>query len=75
MLLFVYSLGLGVPFMLVGLGVGKLGAARFFSRNYHWFAGVSGTFLLAIGFLLITGLWVRLLSPVLNLVNRFTPPI
>ena len=25
--------------------------------------------------LLVSGLWVRLLSPVLNEVNRFTPPI
>lgn len=75
-LLLFYSLGLGLPFLLIGLGIDKLMKPfRFFSRNYHWFAGVSGVFLMAIGVLLISGLWVRLLSPLLTLVNRFTPPI
>ena len=75
-LLFMYSLGLGVPFLLVGLGVTRLMAAfRFVSRNYRWFAGVSGVLLILLGVLLMTGLWTTLLSPVLNAVNRFTPPI
>jgi len=75
-LLFVYSVGLGIPFVLVGLGVTRLmGAFRFVSRNYRWFAGVSGVLLIVLGVLLMTGLWTTLLSPVLNAVNRFTPPI
>ena len=42
-LLFVYSPGLGVPFLLVGLGIRRLmGALAFVKRNYHWIAGVSG---------------------------------
>lgn len=76
LLLFSYSLGLGLPFVLIGLGVERvMGAMRFVSRNYRWFAAVSGVVLMAIGFLLVTGLWVRVLAPLLNLVNRFTPPI
>ena len=75
LLLFAYSLGLGVPFLLVGLGVGRLRAARFFARHYQWFAGVSGAVLVTIGVLLVSGLWVRILSPLLQVVNRFTPPI
>jgi cytochrome c-type biogenesis protein len=75
-LLFMYSVGLGIPFVLVGLGVTRLmGAFRFVSRNYRWFAGVSGVLLIVLGVLLMTGLWTTLLSPVLNDVNRFTPPI
>jgi len=75
-LLFAYSLGLGLPFLLVGLGVTRLmGAFRFVSRNYRWFAGISGVLLIVLGVLLMTGLWTTLLSPVLNAVNRFTPPI
>jgi cytochrome c-type biogenesis protein len=74
-LLFVYSLGLGVPFLLVGLGMVRLGGARFFSRNYHWFAGVSGVIMVTIGILLVSGLWVRLLSPVLRWVNGVTPAL
>ena len=40
LLLFMYSLGLGIPFVLIGLGIERvMGAMKFFSRNYHWFAG------------------------------------
>ena len=56
-LLVVYSLGLGVPFLLVGLGadwlVGSLGWVR---RHYRAIAAVSGAFLVAVGVLLMTGL-------------------
>jgi cytochrome c-type biogenesis protein len=72
----VYSLGLELPFLLVGLGVGKLmGAFRFFSRNYHWFAGVSGALLGVIGVLLMSGAWTRLVAPLFRVINRFTPAI
>lgn len=75
-LLLAYSAGLGLPFFLVGLGVTKMmGAFRFFSRHYRVFAAISGVIMVAIGVLLVTGLWVQLLSPVLNEVNRFSPPI
>ncbi len=75
-LLFVYSLGLGVPFLLIGLGVRWLmGALNFVKRNYHWFAGVSGAILVGIGILLVSGLWGSLLVPILNKLSRITPPI
>lgn len=76
LLLFLYSLGLGLPIFLLGMGLRwGMGASRFVSRNYHWFAGVGGAMMVAIGVLLITGVWVRLLVPLLRLVNRFTPAI
>jgi cytochrome c-type biogenesis protein len=77
-LLFFYSLGLGLPFVLIGLGVRRLaGALAFVKRNYHWIAGTGGAILVAIGVLLATDLWVPLLSRlgVLRLVQGFTPPI
>lgn len=77
-LLFFYSLGLGLPFVLIGLGVRRLtGALAFVKRNYHWIAGAGGAILVAIGVLLATDLWVPLLSRlgVLRLVQGFTPPI
>jgi cytochrome c-type biogenesis protein len=77
-LLFFYSLGLGLPFVLVGLGVRRLtGALAFVKRNYHWFAGTGGVVLLGIGILLALNLWVPLLSRLglLRLVQGFTPPI
>jgi cytochrome c-type biogenesis protein len=76
LLLFFYSMGLGVPFLLVGLGVHRLlGALRFFSRNYHWFAGFSGVAMAAIGILLLTGQWNRLIAPLLEEIQRFTPAL
>ena len=77
-LLFFYSLGLGLPFVLLGLGVGRLlRAATFVRRNYHWIAGVGGTLLVVIGVLLATGTWERLLVRlgVLRLIQDFTPPL
>ena len=75
-LLFVYSLGLGLPFLLIGLGIKRLmGALDFVKRNYHWFAGVSGVVMVAIGVLLLSGLWQTLLTPILNRLSRVTPPI
>jgi len=78
LLLFAYSLGLGLPFVLIGLGVRRLtGALAFVKRNYHWIAGTGGALLVAIGVLLAADLWVPLLSRlgVLRLVQGFTPPI
>jgi len=76
LLLFIYSLGLGLPIFLLGMGMRwAMGASRFISRNYRWIAGFGGAVMVTIGILLISGLWVRLLAPLLRLVNRFTPPI
>lgn len=76
LLLLAFSMGLGVPFLLIGLGIGGLfRRLGFLQRHYHAIAGVSGAVLVAIGFLLMSGAWVRILAPVLRLVNRFEPPI
>lgn len=75
-LLVMYSLGLGLPFVLVGLGVKRfMGAFGFIQRNYRWIAGASGALMLAIGVLVATGLWARLLAPILPVINGFQPPI
>ena len=78
LLMFAYSLGLGLPFVLIGLGTHRLfGVLGFVKRNYHWFAGASGTLLVAIGVLLASNQWVPLLSRlgVLRWVQNVTPPI
>jgi cytochrome c-type biogenesis protein len=77
-LLFSYSLGLGLPFVLVGLGVGwLLRAGAFVKRNYHWFAGAGGLLLVGVGVLLATDQWVPFLNRlgVLRWVQDFTPPL
>jgi cytochrome c-type biogenesis protein len=56
LLLLAFSMGLGVPFLLIGLGVGGLfRRLGFLQRHYHAIAGVSGAVLVAIGFLLMSG--------------------
>jgi cytochrome c-type biogenesis protein len=75
-LLFAFSMGLGVPFVLIGIGVGglmrRLGVLQ---RHNRAIAGVSGLVLVAVGVLLVTGAWVQVMSPLLRLVNSFEPPI
>ncbi|MEX2101344.1 MAG: cytochrome c biogenesis protein CcdA [Actinomycetota bacterium] len=76
LLLFAFSLGLGVPFVLAGLGVGRaMGAFEAIRRHHDKIDLVSGVILITIGSLLVTGLWTRVMSPVFRLVNRFEPPI
>jgi cytochrome c-type biogenesis protein len=76
LLMLFYSLGLGLPFLLVGLGLSRLmRAVDVIKRNYRWIAGVSGAIMVTIGVLVATGLWTRLLAPLTRLINRFTPPL
>ena len=62
-LLFAYSLGLGVPFLIAALGfrgaVGRFPALR---RRFRLFELAGGGMLVVIGLLLVTGLWDSLLN-------------
>ena len=73
-LLLLYSLGLGVPFLLVGLGAHRLvRSLAFIQRNYRVIAGVSGGVMVAIGVLLVSGLWVSFLAPFLRAGTNLFP--
>ena len=73
LLLASYSIGLGVPFLLVGLGVTRfMGTFGWIKRRYTAIAVVSGTLMIALGVLLFTGRFTRLVAP---LAERFTPGI
>jgi cytochrome c-type biogenesis protein len=75
-LLLLYSIGLGLPFVLIGLGMQRLvRVMNVIKRNYHWVAGISGAIMVAIGFLLVSGLWASWVTPWLNSLSRITPPI
>jgi cytochrome c-type biogenesis protein len=55
MLLFAYSLGLAVPFVLVGLAFGRLTAALARARNWLWVVELAaGVILIVFGILLLT---------------------
>jgi cytochrome c-type biogenesis protein len=53
-----YCIGLGVPFVLVALGVGWVsGALDFVRRHVGVISRISGVLLIVIGVLLLTGTW------------------
>jgi cytochrome c-type biogenesis protein len=61
-LLFAYSLGLGIPFLLAGLGFRfALGWFAGLRRHVHRLELAGGVLLVAIGVLLVTGLWTDFL--------------
>jgi cytochrome c-type biogenesis protein len=64
MLLIFYSLGLGLPFLLVGLGIQRfMGAFGWIRRNYAPIGVVAGCLLMICGVLIATGWFTRLLAP------------
>ena len=63
LLLFVYSLGLGVPFVLAGIGIGRLyGTFEWFRRHARTISVASGLLLIAFGVVMVTGTLFRLSS-------------
>lgn len=76
LLLFVYSAGLGVPFVLVGLGVRKLMSSfDWVQRRYEWITGISGGVMIAFGLLMVSGLWYHFVMPVLQRLQNVQTPI
>ena len=62
-MLFVYSLGLGIPFVASAVLIDRLkGAFDFIKRNYKIINTVSGVLLIVMGVLMATGLMGRYLS-------------
>lgn len=76
-LLIVYSLGMGLPFMLMAYAYTKEGrTAGFFKRHAQFIERAGGGLLIVMGALLITGQWTRLFVPLLRLFsNTGWPPI
>jgi cytochrome c-type biogenesis protein len=53
-----YCLGLGIPFILVGLGLRRAaGGVGWVKRHYPLVMGIGGGLLVVLGVLLLTGLW------------------
>ena len=76
-LLFVYSLGLGIPFLLLARGYSSGGRAFAWLRRHGRAVEIAGgCVLLLMGVLMITGQWVRLFVPILRLFSRSGwPPV
>lgn len=53
-----YTLGLGIPFLLVALGFNWMtGALGFLKRHIRTINVIGGAFLIAIGLIMVTGIW------------------
>jgi cytochrome c-type biogenesis protein len=71
-----YCLGLGVPFLLVALGVSWFaGSVAWMKRHIRVINITGGVLLVIIGVLMVTGLWRNLISVLGSVINGFVPAL
>lgn len=71
-----YCVGLGIPFLLVALGLGWVTASvGWLRRNVRIINIVGGSLLILIGLLMVSGLWRLLMSNLQAVINGFQPAI
>lgn len=71
-----YCVGLGVPFLLVALGLSwATGSVRWLKRHIRTFNIIGGAVLILIGTLMLTGIWQALTSNILSVLPGSTSPI
>lgn len=76
LLAFVYCLGLGIPFLLVAIGVGWVGTSiAWVKRHIHVVNIVGGVLLIVVGLLLMTGAWNVLMSNFQAVIDGFVPAL
>lgn len=69
-----YCVGLGIPFLLVALGLGwAAGSVAWLKRHIRVINIVGGALLILIGLAMVTGLWQWLMSNLLAVINGFVP--
>ena len=62
-MLFVYSMGLGIPFVVSAVLIEQLGSTfRWIKQHYNWFTKISGAILIVVGIFMVTGLFQKLLA-------------
>lgn len=73
---FAYCLGLGIPFILVGIFFDRSkGLRKFISRRGNYLTLVGGIFLIVIGLLQVTGLWAELMNSLRSFISDFAPVV
>jgi len=77
LLLFTFSVGMGIPFVLLALGYSRsLRVFEWLRRHGRAVERAGGLVLVAIGVLMVTGTWIRMFSPLVRLFARGGwPPI
>ncbi|MGH1563765.1 cytochrome c biogenesis CcdA family protein [Mumia sp. DW29H23] len=75
-LTFVYCLGLGIPFLLAALAFSRFArATQWVRRHQRTISLVGGGLLVAVGVLLVTGLWGQLMTELTSWVGSFRPVV
>ena len=76
-LLTLYSLGLGIPFVWLALGLQRAnGSVRWLRRHARVIERVGGTLLVGVGVLFVTGAWRTFFIPLQRYFSRFGwPPV
>ena len=73
---FAYCLGLGIPFILVGIFFDKSNRLRkFISRRGNYLTLIGGIFLILIGILQVTGLWADVMDSLRGFISDFAPVV
>jgi cytochrome c-type biogenesis protein len=73
---FSYCIGLGFPFILVGVFFDKSNRLRkFISRHGNYLTLIGGIFLILIGILQVTGLWADAMNSIRGYISDFAPVI
>jgi len=68
LLLFTFSVGMGIPFVLLALGYSRsLRGFEWLRRHGRAVERGGGLVLIAIGLLMVTGTWIRMFSPLVRL--------
>jgi cytochrome c-type biogenesis protein len=71
-----YSLGLGIPFIILGVAYHRmLGALRWVRRHQVWVTRVGGLMLVVVGLLLVTGWWDLWVAELRGWVVGFEVPV
>lgn len=71
-----YSLGLGIPFIVLGLAYRRtLGAVRWVRRHQVWVTRLGGLMLVVVGLLLVTGWWDLWVAELRGWVIGFEVPV
>ena len=71
-----YSLGLGIPFLLVALGFGWVsGSVAWLKRNIRVINIIGGALLIVLGVLMVSGVWRAFIASLQGVIGGFVPAL
>ncbi|GGD86372.1 cytochrome C biogenesis protein CcdA [Microbacterium murale] len=72
----IYCLGLGIPFLLVALGLNWVtGSVSWLKRHIRIINIIGGALLILVGIVMVSGLWTALMSSLGGVISGFVPAI